>query len=42
MIYDQLETDRKPEPDRNELQSFIRNLTRWESEEGGKKTKEQG
>ena len=42
MIHGQLETDSRPEPDRRELQAFIRTITNWKSEEGGKEAKQGG
>jgi hypothetical protein len=42
MIYGQLETDPRPEPDKRELQAFIRSITNWKSEGGGKEAKEEG
>lgn len=42
MIYGQLETDPKPEPDKRELQAFIRSITNWKLEGGGKEAKQEG
>ncbi|MGA9115918.1 MAG: DUF2779 domain-containing protein [Bacteroidota bacterium] len=41
-IYDQLRTDRTPEPDKGELLSFIRDLTSLPTESGDRKGKQRG